>query len=80
MAFTLQPGQETGIATLQEQRDAQIAALRRELLGYERSGKTERAAQVKAEIKQLGAEVDDKPKGRSKATVDKDEDAEQATA
>lgn len=57
------------------------AALRRELAGYVASGKTDRANQVKAELKRLGYRGDaDKPTKADKAEAEKPADAQQATA
>lgn len=58
-----------------------VAALQRELAGYVASGKTDRANQVKAELKRLGVKTEaDKPAKAEKAEADKPAGAEQATA
>lgn len=82
MAAKLAEGVEDGAATLSEQQAAYAAALQRELEGYVRSGKTERAAQVRAELRRLGVKADDPKPAGGKQTADakKPEDAEQATA
>lgn len=73
-------GVQTGIATHDEQQDAYAEALKRELLGYQRSGKKERAAAVEAELKRVGALPDSKGRPRAKAEAEKPADAQQATA
>jgi len=69
----------TGIASLAEQRAATIEALRRELLGYRRSGKAARAQAVIDELKRLGVDVLAEEKAAAKAAADA-EAAEKAAA
>ena len=72
-----------GAASRDDQREATIEALRRELLGYRRSGKTARADAVIDELLKLGVDVKAEEKAAAKAqkaTVEKPAEAEQATA
>lgn len=58
-----------------------IAALQRELTGYVTSGKTDRATQVKAELKRLGVKTEaEKPAKAEKAEAEKPAGTERATA
>ena len=50
-----------------EQDKARLAALKRELAGYEQSGNKDRADQVRKEIRKLDDSGDDKPRGRTAA-------------
>lgn len=50
--------------------DDKIAALQRERRGYEVFGRTDRVAEVDAELVKLGVEVDAKPKRASKKASD----------
>jgi hypothetical protein len=67
---------QDGAATPEQQRQDYGHALERELLGLERSGKTDRIPGVKAEMKRIGWKVSGKKERATVAT----EEAEQATA
>lgn len=82
MAAQLNGPSTNGIASLAEQREATIAALRNELLGYERSGKTARAAAVIDELAKLGVDVkaeERASKAKKRAEAEKPAEVEQAT-
>ena len=92
MAAQLNGPTTNGIATLSDQREATIAALRAELVGYRRSGKKSREDGVIAELTRLGVDVIAEEKAAAKAAADaekatkqraespKPADVEQATA
>jgi len=75
---------DDGRASPEAQKAALIAAYQRELAGYVASGKTDRADQVRAELKRLGVKADaDKParaEKPAKADTEKPQGTEQATA
>jgi hypothetical protein len=75
---------DDGRASPEAQKAALIAAYQRELAGYLATGRTERADQVRAELRRLGVKDDadkpvraDKP---AKAETEKPQATEQATA